>query len=177
MSNRSDELENKAAIAEDDDGRLQERRKQFEAEQLTEDLVFHRFGQGICCGAQVFGALAEDAGIDGDTARRIAAGFGSGMTCAGTCGCVTGSLMALGCRYGNFLPEQMERRSDFFEKRREFLKEFEARFGSTNCPKIVQGYDPSDPEDLEVIRSQLLMRKICAPMVLASIGIAEALMR
>lgn len=153
-----------------------EKERAFEAEPLTGDLVFERFGQGICCAAQVFGALAETAGIDGTTARKIAAGFGSGMTCAGTCGCVTGSIMALGCRYGNSAPGQDEQRKIFFEKRRRFLDEFTRRFGSCSCPELLKGHDPADPEDLELIRSEGLMREVCAPMVIASIGIVKELM-
>lgn len=154
-----------------------EKEREFEAQTLTEELVFQRFGEGICCAAQVFGALAPAAGIDGRSARKIAAGFGSGMACAGTCGCVTGALMALGCRFGNFLPGQADRRTAFFEKRQRFLQEFTRRFGSCSCPQLLMDYDPADPGDLEKIKSQGLMQKVCAPMVLASIEIAGEILK
>lgn len=154
-----------------------EKEQEFEAQPLTEELVFQRFEEGICCAAQVFGALAPAAGIDGRSARKIAAGFGSGMACAGTCGCVTGGLMALGCRFGNFLPGQADRRTAFFEKRQRFLQEFTRRFGSCSCPQLLMDYDPADPDDLKKIKSQGLMQKICAPMVLASIEIAGEILK
>ena len=154
-----------------------EKELEFEAQPLTEELIFQRFGEGICCAAQVFGALAPAAGIDGRSARKIAAGFGSGMTCAGTCGCVTGALMALGYRFGNFLPGQADRRTAFFEKRQRFLQEFTRRFGSCNCPHLLMDYDPGDPDDLEKIKSQGLMQKVCAPMVLAAIEIAGDILK
>lgn len=156
---------------------LAAKEREFEAQPLTEELVFQRFGEGICCAAQVFGALAPAAGIDGRSARKIAAGFGSGMTCAGTCGCVTGALMALGCRFGNFVPGQADRRTAFFEKRQRFLQEFTRRFGSCSCPQLLMDYDPADPSDLEKIKSQGLMQKVCAPMVLAAIEIAGEILK
>ena len=37
-----------------------------------EEEIFNNFGKGICCAAQVFGALAPYCGIDPDQARKIA---------------------------------------------------------------------------------------------------------
>ena len=48
-----------------------------------------------CC-QSVFLPFAERAGMDHETAARVAAVFGSGMNRGATCGAVTGALMVLG---------------------------------------------------------------------------------
>lgn len=48
------------------------------------------------CAQAVLASFAPDAGISEADACRITANFGSGMKMGGTCGAVTGGLMALG---------------------------------------------------------------------------------
>lgn len=48
------------------------------------------------CAQSVLIPFAEDAGLDEETACRLAANFGSGMKRASVCGAITGGLMALG---------------------------------------------------------------------------------
>lgn len=48
------------------------------------------------CAQAVLIPFAEAAGLDGETACRLAANFGAGMKRASVCGAVTGGLMALG---------------------------------------------------------------------------------
>lgn len=48
------------------------------------------------CAQAVFMAFSEKAGLDENTACRIAANFGAGMKSGGVCGAVTGGLMVLG---------------------------------------------------------------------------------
>lgn len=48
------------------------------------------------CAQAVVMAFAEEAGLDDEMAYKIAANFGAGMKTAGTCGAITGGLMALG---------------------------------------------------------------------------------
>ncbi len=48
------------------------------------------------CAQSVVMPFAEKAGLDEETARRVAACFGGGMKRGSVCGAVTGGLMALG---------------------------------------------------------------------------------
>lgn len=48
------------------------------------------------CAQALLAAFGPDAGISEEDACRITANFGSGMKMGGTCGAVTGGLMALG---------------------------------------------------------------------------------
>lgn len=48
------------------------------------------------CAQSVLIPFAEEAGMSFEEANALAANFGSGMKCGGTCGAITGGLMALG---------------------------------------------------------------------------------
>ncbi len=48
------------------------------------------------CAQSVVVPFAKDAGIDEETAYRVASNFGGGMKMGSVCGAVTGGLMALG---------------------------------------------------------------------------------
>lgn len=61
------------------------------AEELRADTARH-----CNCAQSVLIPFAEKAGLDGETACRLAANFGAGMKRASVCGAVTGGLMALG---------------------------------------------------------------------------------
>jgi len=127
--------------------------------------VFRGFGEGVCCAMAVFGELAPQIGLDEKTAKKIASCFGSGMGQASTCGCVTGTLMALGYKYGNDAPGQFAQRDLLFKKRQVFLQRFIQLHGSIVCKDLLQGLHPMVPEDRALIDEQGLMRTICAPMV------------
>ena len=52
--------------------------------------------QGYNCAQSVLAALQEETGLDENTAKRIAAGFGGGVRCGEICGSITGAVMAFG---------------------------------------------------------------------------------
>ena len=59
------------------------------------------FLSGCSCSQAVFGAFADEFGIDQQTAFRLASSFGGGMGgMRETCGAVTGMLMAAGMKWG-----------------------------------------------------------------------------
>ena len=53
-------------------------------------------GRHYNCAQSVLVPFAADAGLDEETACRVAANFGSGMKRGSVCGAITGGLMALG---------------------------------------------------------------------------------
>ena len=82
-----------------------------------------------CCQAVLMSAC-EQFGLTQDQAYSLAAFFGAGMRRGEVCGAVTGALMALGLRYG----DENNRKC---EKSKDFLKAFEARFGSLPCRELL----------------------------------------
>ena len=143
---------------------------------LESEKVFSNFGQGINCCMQVFSAVAEDIGISEEEAKKIGAGFGGGMGLASTCGCVTGALMALGYKYGNFEPGQSEQMALFNSKKKEFLEAFRARFGDTQCVALLGGLNPAVPEQKAQIGEKGLMKSVCAPAVCAAVEILKGIL-
>ena len=146
------------------------------AKELNKEDVYNNFGQGINCCMQVFGAVAEDIGLSEAEARRIGAGFGSGMFLASTCGCVTGGLMAIGYKYGNWEPGQTEQRELFNRKKAAFLEAFRARFGNTQCVSLLDDLDPGVPEQRALIVQKGLMREFCGSAVCATVEILKGIL-
>ena len=71
------------------------------SDSLRVSLAHSRFSEGYSCSQSVLAAFAPELGLDADAALRVSAAFGGGMgRTGGTCGAVTGALMALGLKYG-----------------------------------------------------------------------------
>ena len=67
------------------------------------------FLDGYNCSQAVFGAYAEDFGIDFSTAMKISSGFGGGFgRMREVCGAVSGMTMVLGLKYGYDDPKANE---------------------------------------------------------------------
>ncbi len=64
-------------------------------------LVDQRFPIEFNCAQTVFSLHAEEIGMDEKKALKIASGFGGGMSCAETCGAVTGAYMVIGMKHGH----------------------------------------------------------------------------
>lgn len=53
-------------------------------------------GEGLNCAQCVLSACGKYTGLDADTAKKIAAGFGGGVRSGELCGAISGAVMALG---------------------------------------------------------------------------------
>jgi C_GCAxxG_C_C family probable redox protein len=105
------------------------------------DVAEGRFREGYSCSQSVFSALAEPWNIDPSVSLRIAAGFGGGLArSAGTCGCVTGAIMALGLSQRGIGPaENRSEKEKTYEASRQFMRAFEARNGAILCEARQKG--------------------------------------
>ncbi len=52
-------------------------------------IAYHN--SGCNCAQSVLAALQEETGLDENTAKRVAAGFGGGVRCGEICGSITGA--------------------------------------------------------------------------------------
>ncbi|MBQ3054503.1 MAG: C_GCAxxG_C_C family protein [Oscillospiraceae bacterium] len=77
------------------------------------------------CAQAVFMAFADQAGLDLDTADKIASNFGAGMKAGSVCGAVTGGLMVLGL-FG------ITDTSDYYSRVKATIGE------ELNCAKLLQ---------------------------------------
>lgn len=140
------------------------------------DLAVERFAQGYSCAQSVFSVLAEARGLDRDLAYRLAAGFGGGVArTGGTCGCLTGALMAVGLGQRSVSPEENQaEREKTYEAGGRLIREFVARNGSACCRDLL-GVDLSTPEGRKQARELRLTRTRCVKFVRDAVEIAAAL--
>jgi C_GCAxxG_C_C family probable redox protein len=132
------------------------------------------FGQKFNCAQSVFAALAEEAGIDQDTALKTAAGFGGGMRCGEVCGAVTGALMALGIRFGSCTPNDTEGKLRANSKAIEFIEAFKEKHGTLLCKELL-GYNPGIPDDMQKIIELGLHDTVCPQAIIDAVEIAESI--
>ncbi|MCM1186459.1 MAG: EAL domain-containing protein [Lachnoclostridium sp.] len=125
------------------------------------------------CSQALFGAFADDMGLDLKTAFKISTCFGGGMRQGGLCGCISSSLLVLGMALGFYDAQDREQEVYGNKKTDEFIKRFTEQMGGrTNCREIL-GKDISRPEDMAVIRKDGLILKSCPRVINLCIDILE----
>lgn len=90
------------------------------------------FAAGYRCAESVLMTVAERSNIQSDLIPRVATGFCAGISrTQGTCGAVSGAVMALNILYGRNDPSVPI--YDSYPPVQEFVHRFTEQFGSTNC--------------------------------------------
>jgi C_GCAxxG_C_C family probable redox protein len=134
------------------------------------------FTEGFNCAQAVFSTVAEDLGLDAETAARTATAFGGGMARMGaTCGAVTGAFMAIGLARGNDLPADKEAKEKAYALASEFVERFKARHGSIVCRELL-GCDIGTPQGHERAKALGLFDTVCSKLVADSVEIIEAML-
>lgn len=143
----------------------------------TTEIAETRFRDGYSCSQAVFSALAARWKIDPEVSLRVAAGFGGGIArCAGTCGCVTGGIMAIGLAQPTVSPEaNRSEKEKTYEVCRRFLIAFEARNGSSRCSELL-GCDISTLEGQAKAHREGLHQSRCAGLVRDAVEIVESIL-
>jgi len=140
------------------------------------DVAGERFGNGYSCSQAVFSALAEPWNVSPDVSLRVAAGFGGGLArSAGTCGCVTGAVMAIGLAQPDVSPEMNgPEKEKTCQRARQFLREFEQRNGSTLCSELL-GCNIGTDEGLAQARRDKLFKLRCPKLVRDAVEIVQGM--
>jgi C_GCAxxG_C_C family probable redox protein len=138
----------------------------------------HRaFRNKFTCSAAVFSAFSADLGLDPNTAKKIACGFGGGISHTGNiCGAVSGAIMVIGLAYG-----KMEAGDDAATNKtralvRQFIQEFSGKNGSISCTELL-GYDLSNPDELARARDEELFVTKCPLLVRDAADIVENILK
>jgi len=130
------------------------------------------FNQGLCCSESVLQAVAESRGIQSELIPKIATGLCAGIArTGGTCGAVSGGVLAISMVTGR--SNAQESREENHRLVRLFLAECEAKFGSTNCEKLV-GCRLDTPEGQQFFKEQNLREK-CAKFTREAARLASQL--
>ena len=136
--------------------------------------IVELFGKGIDCSQVVVGGSAPELGSAEEVAYRMAAAFGGGMGIGETCGAVVGAMIVLGLKYGHFDTEHMEQKGVMNEKRAEFIRKFQEKYGSCRCKELLK-YDISNPEEMQKIMEEGLLFDFCPEVVKDSLEILKSL--
>ncbi len=132
------------------------------------------FNQGFNCTQAVLSVFAESFGLDRDTARRIAQGFGAGVSRTDDmCGAVSGAVMVLGLRYGGARAEDTEAKEKTYAMVADFVHRFKRLHGSIDCTDLV-GYNLSDPRQHAEAKKVVPIR--CPIFVSDAVTLLESVM-
>ena len=137
-----------------------------------QELAISDFDSGFNCSQSVVAAFCEQYGVDKATARKIACGFGGGLRSGEVCGAVSGAVIVIGLKHGQYIAEDQESKSNCNVNTREFIARFKEANGSMLCREILQ-CDVSTPEGLAQARSKNLFKTVCFDMVRSAVSLLE----
>ena len=129
------------------------------------------------CSAAVFSAFSQELGLDPDAAKKIACGFGAGISeTDNICGAVSGAIMVIGLRYG-----KAEEGDDAATEKtralvRGFITKFTEKNGSIRCTELL-GYNLSDPDEFKAAKERGIALKKCPLLVRDAAEILEEILK
>jgi C_GCAxxG_C_C family probable redox protein len=137
----------------------------------------HRcFIRRFTCSAAVFSTFSQELGLDPDTAKKIACGFGAGISKTGNiCGAVSGAIMVIGLKYGKAETGDDAATEKTRALTRRFIAEFTRKNGSVNCTDLL-GCDLSNPDDYARARDTELFITKCPLLVRDAADIVEKIL-
>lgn len=129
------------------------------------ELALQRFSQGYNCAQSVFTVFASENGLELETARRIAALFGGGISRSGEmCGAINGGLMALGLTLATYDPNDDQAKDHLNQLGQEIIHRFETRFGARHCRNLT-GLDLRDPQEHHTAKESGVLKDQCPEYV------------
>ncbi|MDD5143860.1 C-GCAxxG-C-C family protein [Methanoregula sp.] len=138
----------------------------------------HRlFLKRFTCSASVFSVFSGELGLDPDTAKKIACGFGGGLSKTGNlCGAVSGAIMVIGLKYGKCVEGDDAATGKTRALTRQFIAEFTKKNGSINCTELL-GYNLSNPEEYAQARDEEIFVTKCPALVRDATEILETILK
>jgi len=121
---------------------------------------------GWNCAQSVLAVFCEELNFHGETAMKLATGFGAGMARKQeVCGAVTGGIMAIGLKHGQGREDEKEAKELTYRLAREFMDRFVAEYASCLCRDLLSGCDLSTEAGQKQYRENGLAEKTCRPCV------------
>ena len=130
-----------------------------------EERAAQNFLDGCNCAQAVLLAFADQTGLDEDTARRIASGFGGGMArMREVCGAVSGMFMAAGLLYGSSSLSH-EEKSAHYLRLQALAAQFREKNGSIICRELLTGVKTDGSPLPERRTAEYYKKRPCAALV------------
>lgn len=128
------------------------------------------FMSGMNCSQAVFGAFAEDFGMDASTAAKVACGLGGGVgRLREVCGTVTGASLVLGLKYG-------EDKAVVYPHVQDFCERFKAECGSIVCRELLAGVPATTGGAPEARTAEYYKKRPCVELVKLSVRLLEEML-
>ncbi len=102
------------------------------------------FKEGYNCSQSVFGAFAEELGLDFETALKISSSFGGGMgRLREVCGAVSGMFMAAGLKCGYSDPKDFNAKKAHYKLIQQLAEKFKEKNKYIVCRQLlgIEGQD------------------------------------
>jgi C_GCAxxG_C_C family probable redox protein len=115
-------------------------------------------------------------GIDGETALKVAAAFGSGMGMGETCGAITGGLMVIGLKHAKVKGITLLSKEKTADIAHEFIERFKARHGTAICRELLE-CDVTTSRGLKTAKQEKHFKKRCPEYVKDAALILEELLK
>ena len=107
-----------------------------EAEQVLKAVEL--FSSGYNCSQSVFCSCCEKLGMSHEQGQMIASGFGGGIGgLRRTCGALTGAVMLLGLKYGDYDPNDRESKRQHYQRVKDLEAKFSEKFGTSICKELL----------------------------------------
>ena len=128
------------------------------------------FMSGMNCSQAVFGAFAEDFGMDASTAAKVACGLGGGVgRLREVCGTVTGASLVFGLKYG-------EDKAVVYPHVQDFCARFKAECGSIVCRELLAGVPATTGGAPEARTAEYYKKRPCVELVKLSVRLLEEML-
>ena len=138
------------------------------------DTAITKFREGYNCAQSVLYAHCTDLHLDGNTALRLATGFGAGMgRKEEVCGAVSGGILVLGLRHGRGEKDDRSATELTYTKTRMLIERFQQRHGTFICKQLLNGCDLTSAEGQRSFKENDLLNRVCTPCVESVITILE----
>ena len=132
------------------------------------------FEEGYNCAQAVFGAFAEETGMDWETAMLLTSSMGGGIgRLREVCGAVSGMALAAGLLWGYSIPKPGEKKKEHYALIQKLCGEYAAENGSIVCRELLQGV-PTTPGGVPEERTpEYYKKRPCKELVASAAAILE----
>lgn len=141
-------------------------------------LALATFANSYNCSQSVFSVFAPGFGINKDLSLRLSGPFGAGIARRQeTCGAVTGALLSLGLKYGKGENGTDEDKKRAFAVSQQFIRDFEAQFGSISCLSLLDNNRMDTDEGSAAIAAEDMFNTRCTRYVKYAVERTEELLK
>ena len=134
------------------------------------------FDKGFNCAQAVLSSHSADYGLDPVVAKKVAGAFGGGIARNGDiCGAVTGALMLIGLKYGQYKEGDNDSKENTYRIVNDYISKFKKEFGSIQCKDLLK-YDLSIKEEYLKAHGAGLFKTLCPCFVRKSVELLDEIL-